>query len=216
MDNLTPQKIAIGIAIALVSIVALFGAWKFSSKPIAPEVFSISINEKDHTLGNTKAKVVIVEYSDLQCPACKVYAPVIESVMKKYSDKVLFVYRHFPLQQHKNGRLAAMASEAASKQGKFFEMQKLMFENQADWEKSDKPNDIFVKYAEKLKLDVDQFKKDLTAGDSADKIDADQRTGIEYRITSTPTLFINGVKTDLPGSLEAFDKLIQEELAKQK
>lgn len=216
MENFTPKQIGIGIAGVVITLVLLYGAWKVSTKPVAAEKYSISRNEKDHTLGNTNSKVMLVEYSDLQCPACKAFSPVINQLVKNNKDKMFFIYRHFPLQQHKNGRAAALASEAASKQGKFFEMHDIMFEHQSDWENSNKPQEIFTGYAKELKLNLDTFKKDLDAGDSNDKIDADMRTGVEYRITATPTFFLDGVKINLPGSLEEFQKLIDQEVAKSK
>ena len=216
MDNLTPKTIAIGAVAAIGGIVLLFGAWKLSTKPAVAEKYSITLNEKDHTLGTSTVKVMLVEYSDLQCPACKAFSPVINQLVKKNQNRMMFVYRHFPLQQHKNGRAAALASEAASKQGKFFEMHDTMFDHQGDWENSDKPQDSFIEYAKKLKLNIDTFKKDLNAGDSNDKIDADMRSGIQYKVTSTPTFFLNGTKLDLPGSLDEFQKLIDQEAAKTK
>ena len=84
--------------------------------------------------GNLNSKVTLVEYADFQCPACGVYYPLVEQLFKEYGDKVKFEYRHFPLVGiHKNAEIGAVASESAGKQGKFWEMSSLLFENQIEY-----------------------------------------------------------------------------------
>ena len=100
-----------------------FLVWNSSGD--AGRVYDIRLNASDWKRGNPDAKLVLVEYSDFQCPACAVYFPVVERLLKDYPDKVLFVYRHFPLTQiHKNANLAAYAAEASGKQEKFWRCMK--------------------------------------------------------------------------------------------
>ena len=89
--------------------------------------------ETDWVRGSTTTEVTLIEYSDFQCPACGAYFPIVEEVNEKYGDHFRFVYRHFPLTQHKNATPAAQAAEAAGVQGKFWDMYKLIFTNQKDW-----------------------------------------------------------------------------------
>lgn len=209
-----PKQIGIVIGISLASFALLFGIWKLTSKPVAPTVVDIKLTEKDHVLGKKDSKVVLVEYSDFQCPACKAYQPMIKQVIEKYKDKITFTYRHFPLPLHLNAVSAAQAAEAAALQNKFWEMHDMLFDTQTDWEGSKKPQDIFVKYATKLKLNVDTFKKDLQSSGVADRVTVDKDSGRQYGVDSTPTFFLNGVKLDSPQSFADFEKLIDAQLSK--
>lgn len=212
MDDITPKKIGLVLLGSLITIGILFGAWYLTSTPKTVVKQNIPVRETDHMAANKKAKVVLVEYSDFQCPACGQYHPLIKQVLAKYNDKIAFMQRHFPLQQHKNAIAAARAAEAAGKQGKFFEMGDILFTNQKDWETLDNPVKKFEEYAKKLKLNMDQFKKDNT--DAQDKkIEDDRNSGVALGVNSTPTFFLNGAKLDNPGSLADFSKLIDVELA---
>jgi protein-disulfide isomerase len=175
-------------------------------------VKTFSINADDHTLGNKDSKVVLIEYSDLQCPSCKAYAPVLEQVVAEYGDRILFVYRHFPLTQiHFASIAASTAVESADNQGKFWEMQKIIFENQDTWAKAGatEAEKIFIGYAGDLGLDVAKFTTDLKSEAIQAKITADLTSGREAGVDGTPSFFLNGKKI-APRSLEAF----QEELNK--
>ncbi len=212
MEDITPKKIALVVAGSLLTLGILFGAWYMTSKPQTVVKQDIPVRENDYIAGNKKAKVMLVEYSDYQCPACGQYHPLIKQVLEKYKDQIGLVMRHFPLQQHENAIVAARAAEAAGKQGKFFEMGDLLFTNQKEWEKEKDPQKKFESYASKLKLNMEQFKKDNT--DMHDKkIEADRLSGVALGVNSTPTFFLNGVKLSNPGSLDAFSKLIDAELA---
>lgn len=110
-----------------------------AGKPVVPSVdgnvtIPNTITADDWVKGKKDSKVVLVEYSDFQCPACAAYFPMVEQVMDEYKDKVAFVYRHFPLISiHPYAEPMARASEAAGKQGKFWEMYQLIFKNQTAW-----------------------------------------------------------------------------------
>jgi protein-disulfide isomerase len=81
------------------------------------------VDEKDHVRGSANAKVTIIEYSDIECPFCKRFHPTIRKVLDAYPNDVRWVYRHFPLEQlHPNAKVAALATECAAEQGKFWEM----------------------------------------------------------------------------------------------
>lgn len=76
------------------------------------------ISENDHILGNIDAKIIIVEYSDLECPFCKVFHNTMHQVVKKYSGEVAWVYRHFPISGlHPKAFREAEATECAWEQG---------------------------------------------------------------------------------------------------
>jgi protein-disulfide isomerase len=166
----------------------------------------------DHITGSESAPVTIIEYSDFQCPACALFYPIVERLLKEMPDKVKLVYRHFPLPQHSNAINAAVASEASSLQGKFWEMYSKLFQGQSDWEnKSDKDAEaIFIGYAEEIGLNKEQFIKDLKNTTLKDRVDEDLKDGIKIGINSTPTFFVNGKAITNPRSYEEFKTIIED------
>ena len=125
-------------------------------------------------------------------------------LLQEYDGKFTFVYRHFPLAQHKNSNVAARASEAADKQGKFWEMYSLLFDRQDDWAEKGNAGDMFADYAKELGLNVDQFKTDIESQEVKDKVNADYSSGVKNGVNSTPTFFFNGSKMENVRSYEDF------------
>ena len=168
----------------------------------------------DHVKGSVDASVVLIEYSDFQCPACKSYYPLVRQLASEYNDRLLVVYRHFPLREvHARATIAAYATEAAGKQGKFWEMHDVIFENQDNWVKAEKPEELFATYAGVIALDVEQFLKDYDAPETKTRVNRDAEDGRSKGINSTPTFYINGVKiTNNPRSMEEFRTLIEKTL----
>lgn len=166
--------------------------------------------------GSADAKVVLVEYSDFQCPACAAYYPLVKQVMQEFGDQVKFVYRHFPLVQiHANALSAARAAEAAGNQGKFWEMHDLLFEQQDVWESSRTVDATFAEYAVRLGLDMVQFKSDESSKETEKKILNDYQTGLVSGVAGTPTFFLNGKKINNPRNYEQFRTIILEALSTQ-
>lgn len=166
------------------------------------------ITTTDHVLGPTTAPAVLIEYSDFQCPACGLAEPILKQVKEKYGDRVALVYRHFPLPSHQYGRIAAQASEAAHRQGKFAEFHDLLFDRQSSWSRTDNGKKAMVELATELKLDVDKFTADLDSREVKDRVETDVRTGNAANIPGTPTFFLNGKQIQNPGSLGGFSSLI--------
>ncbi len=172
------------------------------------------VTDTDHATGNPGAPVTIIEYADFQCPACASYAPVMERIISDYSpDDVRVVYRYFPLKTiHPNATLAAQAAEAASLQGKFWEMHTLLYERQAEWEKLGNPRDMFATYATTLSLDADKFTDDMDSKEVRARVNADYISGTKAGINSTPTFFVNGEEIDGPRGYDAFKEVIDAKL----
>ncbi|MBI5452425.1 thioredoxin domain-containing protein, partial [Candidatus Gottesmanbacteria bacterium] len=160
------------------------------------------------------AKAVLVEYSDFQCPACAFYYSMVNSLEREIGKKMLFVYRHYPLTQHKNARLAAAAAEAAGLQGKFWEMHALLFENQKIWSDTDDARKIFTDYAKSLTLDMMKFEKDLDLQEVKDKVENDLKSGQALGVDATPTFYLNGKKLSNIESYEQFKQIIEKEAEK--
>ena len=160
--------------------------WLISEPP--QPVQNISVDD-DPARGNLTAAVTIVEFTDFQCPACAAMHPVLEEVLKSYGDKVRFVVRDFPLNQHENARKAAEAADAANEQGKFFEYIAVLFKNQNALDVAS-----LKKYASDLGLNRAKFDAALDRGVYAPEVKHDIEDGEMYGVGSTPTIFINGVQ----------------------
>jgi protein-disulfide isomerase len=152
------------------------------------------IAENDHVYGNRDAQVVLFEYGDFQCTACGAAFPAVKEIKEKYQEQIAFVYRHFPLTAiHPNALAAATATEAASKQGMFWEMHDQLFINQQQWSGAgaDTRGQIFESYAEAIGLDMEQYRSDFAASTAREKIDFDTALGRELGVNSTPTFYLN-------------------------
>ena len=209
----TQKRIIIWVAVALVLIVTVLGIWKgpeiTSTQAPRTEELSEAILPTDWTKGAETPKVTIVEYSDFQCPACGAYYPLVEKIFADNKDNITFTYRHFPLPQHKNALAAAYAAEAAGAQGKFWEMNKMLFDNQAEWSESYTAETIFEGYATKLDLNMENYKAVRDARETKDSVAHDIATGKASGVNSTPSFYINGKKIKNPQSAEEFEALIK-------
>jgi protein-disulfide isomerase len=169
-----------------------------------------AILENDWVRGNPEAEVVLVEYSDFQCPACKAYQPMVEEIMEAYGDEVALVFRHFPLKQiHLQAVLAAQAAEAAGRQGKFWEMHDVLFEKQSEWAENRRVRTLFNEYAESLGLNLQQFRQDMGSQEVRQRVEADYLHSLANRLNATPSFILNGEKIQNPESPAAFMALIE-------
>lgn len=165
---------------------------------------------------NASSSIVLVEYSDFQCPACASWKSLIDLVIEKYGKDIRFEYRNFPLQSiHKRAFGAAKAAEAAGRQGKFWEMHDLLFANQSTWSKSLGFESVIKKYATELKLNTDQFMDDYNSKVVSNIVQSDIVKGDKLGINATPTLYLNNEKIQ-PQSEEDFYKLIEEAIDSNK
>ncbi len=175
------------------------------------------ITSEDHVYGPSDAPVTLIEYSDFQCPACEMYFYEIEQLLASSTVPIRFVYRQFPLAQHPNAVPAALASEAAGAQGKFWDMYKLIFANHTEWTELPDAVPTFVKYAETIGLDIPKFKADMAPSTSSgqgnstliDKITNSSKEGVSIGINATPTFFVNGKPINNPPSYAEFETLIE-------
>lgn len=198
------QETKVLLGIVAVTLVILTGAIFFLSNSDSKSSINSSssadpkllVKEDSNKITADSAKVTIVEFGDYQCPACNAAHPIVKQILKDYQGKVNFVFRHFPLPQHQNAIIAAQAAEAAGEQDKYWEMHNKLYEDQNSWAESNNPLEIFVKYAQDLNLNVDQFKASISSNKHQQKILNDKNDGTSLGINSTPTFYINGIKTD--------------------
>lgn len=160
---------------------------------------SEDLSDDDAALGDQNAPITIIEFSDYECPYCKKFwENTLPEIKEKYinTGKVKFIYRDFPLASHKDAQKAAEATECADEQGKFWEMQDKIFQNQSAMVVSD-----LKRYAADLGLDEDSFNKCLDSGEYKNEVKKDFSDGEKAKISGTPTFFI--------GSKEkGFEKLV--------
>ncbi len=167
------------------------------------------IGADDHVRGPANAPVTLVEYSDFQCPACETYEPVLQKLEAEASTTFKIVYRHYPLPQHGNALPAAYASEAASLQGKFWEMHDLLFANHTDWTELPDATSVFVGYATELGLDVNRFKTDMASAAVKARVQKDSDEGAAIKINYTPSFFVNGHIITNPQGYDQFLAILQ-------
>lgn len=187
------SKILLGILGASVAIVAIATVF-FSQSPKSEPALSREqlITNDTQSVGNASASAYLVEFSDYQCPACKSAKPFVDAVVEEYKEKLIFAYRHFPLDQHQYAVKAAVAAEAAGLQGKYWEMHNLLFANQEKLS-----DDLFSNLARELSLDQKQFTEALANPKLKENVIRDRDYGISIGINSTPTFFLNGKKVIL-------------------
>jgi protein-disulfide isomerase len=149
-----------------------------------------SVSSLDHFQGNENATLTMVEYGDYQCPHCGHAYPIIKKVQEYFGDNLKFIFRNFPLENiHPFAVPAAIATEAAAKQHKFWEMHDIIFENQATLH-----GHSFLQFAEALKLNIEQFKLDTENELVFSKVETDFESGIKSGVNGTPSIFINDIK----------------------
>jgi protein-disulfide isomerase len=146
------------------------------------------------TQGNPNAPVAVIEYSEFQCPYCGTFATrTFPSIKEKYVDsgKILWAYRHFPLEQiHGNALRAAIAAECAAQQGKFPQMHDILFSHQQELDSSH-----VNEYAKKAGLDTTLYSI-CVSGVAEAKVRRDMKEGQAFGVAGTPTFFIGQVQQD--------------------
>lgn len=186
-----------------VLVVALVGGSVWYSNTVTEQA-NEGVEVMAHIKGNPDADVVLIKYSDFQCPACAAFAPAVDEVLAEFGDDVRFEYRHFPLIQiHPFAVQAARAAEAAGQQGEFFAYHDALFNNQATWSQTPNPTTYFVQFAEELGLDMDEFTRHQRSSILQDKVMDGYKEAQEQGFTGTPTFTLNGERMQY-GTYEEF------------
>lgn len=176
--------------VGVLAVVLFGGAIWYAS--VVAEKNNVGITFSPHIEGNENSDIKLVEYSDLQCPACAAFEPILTDILNEYGDKLSFEYKHFPLPIHNFSQVAAQAAEAAGQQDNFFPYHDLLFANQETWSTSPNPQALFIGYADTLGLDIPKFKRQLNSSLIRDKVKADAAEARDKGLTGTPTFFLNG------------------------
>jgi protein-disulfide isomerase len=139
--------------------------------------------------GSERAPVTVVVFADFQCPHCRAEAPKLRKAIDQFRGRAKLVYKHYPLSipGHERAKVAAIATEAAHEQGKFWEMHDLVFENQHDLSDAN-----IRKWAQQIGLDMAKFDASFKAQKGKAVVDKDKADGEKLGISGTPAVYVNG------------------------
>ncbi len=227
-----------GAPMAIIGLVLLIvvagGIWLYStsrSTPTAPRANANSNQAKTpqvpvnaplgaqppNQAGSPTASVTIEEFADFQCGSCATAHPTMNEVKSLYGSRIRFIFRHYPLAipAHDKSYDAAVVAEAAGMQGKFWDMQNLLFTNQQAWTTNPNYKQIWNEYAQKLGLDMDKFQTDAAGVFAKGRVDADMQRGRGLNVNSTPTIYVNGVSIPFDQvKVDSLKRIIDAEIQK--
>jgi len=199
-------KVALGFTGAVILVILTFivvAIVQAQSRP-DPEPDPLTglaqtFREDSHRLSNPEnSTVTFVEFLDFECEACGAAYPYVEELRSEYGDRVTFVMRYFPLPSHLNSQNAAVAAEAAARQGQLEEMYQKLFESQVEWgEKQDSQAPLFREFAAEIGLDMAQYDSDVADPTVLERVRSDFEDGVALGVASTPTMFVNDVLVKL-------------------
>lgn len=172
--------------------------------------------DTDPSIGPADAKATIIEFGCYSCPYSRQAQPIVKELLAKYEDKIRFVYRDFPIDDsHKMATLHSEAANCALEQGKFWEYHDKLFTTQEICTTNQEdPLVHIMKIAKETGLDAKQFTDCLKTRKYKEEVQKDFNDGINAGVHGTPTFFINGRTIIGPKPIRAFEKIIDEELAK--
>jgi len=166
------------------------------------------IRPDSHVSGNPQAPVTIVEFGDFQCPACGKEQEVIREIRQKYGNQICWVFRQFPIPSlHEFAEAAAVASECAADQGKFWEAVDKLYDSQTDLS-----NDALRRYAAELGLDTKRFNQCLNSQATMARVSRDLDDAHALEVHGTPTFFVNRRALGRPPTVEELAQLIDQAL----
>lgn len=171
----------------------------------------VSVDDDPSQGGKPNAPIVLIEFSDFQCPFCKKTRPTITKIMETYKNKVHYVFRDFPLSFHKQAEKAAEAANCAGDQNKYWPYNTLLWEKQGNLQP-----DQLREYAKELGLNEKKFNECLDSGKFAQEIEKDQQEGMQVGVSGTPAYFINGIFVSGAQPFEKFQEIIDSELMTKK
>lgn len=214
------------LAIIAVLVVVFFGVFLIANKSNSTNGNSSSTKPTEHIEGLGKDHVTLVEYGDYECPYCGEYYSIVQQVAEEYNNQITFQFRNFPLTSiHPNAFAGARAAEAASLQGKFWQMHDLLYqenvvyynsnETAASWISASNPLGYFDTFAKQLGLNVTKFNTDYASQKVDNMVEADLNAGNKLGIDATPTFYLDGKQVQPTESLSAFQKLINAAIAQK-
>lgn len=182
-----------------------------------PEVLSAETVNIDYSkgekIGSDSAKVRLVEFADFQCPSCAAAEPAVKTVINSHPENFQYIFRYFPLAQHKNAMPAANLAKFAATKDRFQEISQKLYETQAQWESLPDLKDFFASLASDAGLNKDEAKEAVSKQSYKDLIQADINEGVTIGVDSTPTFYLNGHKLNVT-NFSDINRLVDQELMK--
>jgi len=173
---------------------------------------AVPVNAQDHNLGPTHAPVTVVEYGDFECPNCKQAAPAVKMLLERFVGRVRLVWRQLPLEEvHPHALQAALASEAAAGQGKFWPMHDRLFADQRHLDARH-----LRQHAQSLELDLRRYDADMADTVYLQRVREDIEGAAASGVRGTPTFFVNGVIHDVSFGLQGLFETVEAALAKER
>lgn len=179
------KRLIVWVVVILVVIVLIIGGIIANKRP----AYQVKKFDRPYW-GNLQAQIEIIEYSDFSCPACQAAEAMIKTLQDRWSEKIKFSYRHFPLiglQGHEQSPAAAEAVECAYEQDQFWPYHDLLFANQPAFSP-----EALARYARQLNLNEIDFDQCLSSRVKAEVVNKDRAEGSAKNVDSTPTFFFNG------------------------
>jgi protein-disulfide isomerase len=202
-------KVTIGCAVLL--MISIWGLSKMAGTDNALKVDEkVLLEGARFVKENGETKVTVVNFSDMQCPACKVADLQTRELLNKQGVKI--VVRLFPLPAtlHRYALISAKAVETARIMGKGFEMMSILYDKQEEWSAVEKPEDRFAEYAKSLGLDEKIFREKLSSAEVAENVQVDANLAASLQLSGTPTYFVNGEQVGSPFVVEKVKQLLGE------
>ncbi len=209
-EEMSPEERAKAIEQAKGAVAEFVAAWP------SVEAHDIAVNPFDGIKGKADADVVFVEFADFDCPHCKMAGWFLKDIAHRYGDRVAFVFKHYPLGTACNAGLsrdihphsceAAVGTQCARRQGKFWEFHDHTFDNQGNL-----GTKTMLQVADQLGLDRAEFEECLNRDTLWDEVRAKVAQGKELGITGTPTMYVNGKELSSPHPL-IVEAALREEL----
>ena len=169
---------------------------------------AVPVGETEHCLGPSHAPVTVVQYGDFECPICKQAAPAVKLLLTRFTGRVRLVWRQFPLEEvHPHALNAALASEAAGGQGRFWSMHDLLLANQPHLKLTQLRG-----YAERVGIDVARYDAEMNDGIYLQRVREDIEGGSASGVRATPTFFVNGALQDVSYGLQALFEAVETDL----
>ena len=144
-------------------------------------------------VGDPSAKVALTYYFDYECPHCYTFKPRIEELERKYGNRIVVYYKNFQLRKHQTARFAAIAAEAARRQGRFVDMHRLLMDYGKAEQQSDAPTgftpDVVRGFAAKLGLDLARFDRDVKDTSAGTRVDGEYAEGERHGVEFVPVVY---------------------------
>ena len=161
--------------------------------------------ERDHVRGNSDAPLTLLEYGDYECSSCGRAYPIVNRLREHFGERLRFVFRHFPQSNvHPRASVAAQAAEAASAQGRFWEMHDMLYEHQQELADAD-----LSQYALRIGLEIYKFQAEVGSEHFSRRVVADYESGVASGVKGTPTFFIQNERYTSEREFNAIKKALE-------